>query len=118
MKAATAGGLDVSTISSCLWQPVKAVGHRQGQNSGDPGQGKKQQLPRSRHRHAACCVGEHVYVFCGKDRTSPLKDVWKFHVRKYCLHVSCDLQMFGVYGHCLGQMGCVLKDLKCCNVSP
>ncbi|KAK7109648.1 hypothetical protein V1264_013652 [Littorina saxatilis] len=68
---------DCLTISACQWHSVKSRRYKK-----QDGHGNGFQLPRSRHKHSACCVGEYLYVLCGKEGTSPLKDVWKFHVRK------------------------------------
>ncbi|CAG5117730.1 unnamed protein product [Candidula unifasciata] len=35
-------------------------------------------FPRNRFHHAACCLGKYVYIFGGKDRYSPLRDMWRF----------------------------------------
>ncbi|BFY98915.1 hypothetical protein BsWGS_01955 [Bradybaena similaris] len=35
-------------------------------------------FPRNRFHHAACCLGQYVYIFGGKDRYSPLRDMWRF----------------------------------------
>ncbi|KAL8611934.1 hypothetical protein ACOMHN_034063 [Nucella lapillus] len=68
---------DLSTLSTCLWQVLGAEEDRHDQSVTG---GSKLQGPRSRHRHSACCVGEYVYVFGGKEGTSPRKDVWRFHI--------------------------------------
>ncbi|GFS02631.1 Tip elongation aberrant protein 1 [Elysia marginata] len=39
-----------------------------------------QRPPCNRYHHAACCVGNHVYIYGGKDRYSPLKDLWRLDV--------------------------------------
>lgn len=72
---------DLSTVSTCLWQSLESL-HQTDGNRHDRGLtgSLKRQGPKSRHRHSACCVGQYVYLFGGKEGTSPLKDVWRFHI--------------------------------------
>ncbi|XP_076460753.1 uncharacterized protein LOC143293582 [Babylonia areolata] len=72
---------DAFSLSSCQWQLVKTHLHSsKSDGDDDSGKRKQQRLPRSRQKHSACRVGEFIYVFGGKDGTSPLKDVWKYHI--------------------------------------
>ena len=41
-----------------------------------------EQPPRNRYYHAACLVGNYVYIYGGIDRYSPLKDLWRLNVGK------------------------------------
>ncbi|XP_076469537.1 uncharacterized protein LOC143299909 [Babylonia areolata] len=80
----------LGALSSCRWQLLDCLpscagedGRGGAQTGGGGGGGSIPQGLRSRHRHSACCVGDHVYIFGGKEGTSSRKDVWRFHVDSY-----------------------------------
>ncbi|GFO46319.1 tip elongation aberrant protein 1 [Plakobranchus ocellatus] len=68
---------------------------------GDLRQGKANQPPRNRYHHAACCVGNYVYVFGGKDRYSPLRDLWRLDVAtgQWESHASWAVELPHLQGH-------------------
>lgn len=74
---------DLRPVSVCQWESLR---HRRGSisdyvssNSHDL---TSHGLPLSRHKHAACCVGDYVYVIGGKDRSSSFRDVWQLHIKQ------------------------------------
>ena len=45
-------------------------------------------VPRTRHKHAACLLDDHLYVFGGKDGTLPLTDIWRLNLCKLLLSIT------------------------------
>lgn len=73
---------EVRGLTSCQWHSLRTSLLRSQDDSESHHGNSSRQLPRWRHKHGTCCMGEYVYVFCGKDGTNPLKDMWRLHVRK------------------------------------
>ncbi|RUS79422.1 hypothetical protein EGW08_012799 [Elysia chlorotica] len=63
-------------------QAKSALSDHQNNRAGPvkPSRARADQPPCNRYHHAACHVGNYIYVFGGKDRYSPLKDLWRLDI--------------------------------------